>query len=301
MAELHQLAYFLLRCVPDVVRDEFVNIGVIAFGEGTEGKRPADVLFTRDWRRVRGLDPSLDTDFFEQLEKELQEWLNSDVADCSKGGNLLSRREWVLQTLLDSGSNGLQLSREYSMTVPSLDPKDLTLATRQLLRDYCEMPASKMEREATGRGFIRSRMKEEFERTGVWPVMRKAIPVSNYVMKGDPLKIDCSYRVEAGGSKEFPGLGEGTDNFVEFFHAVSLSSNVDSAKVLAYTWQPLRDGMRRIERSTAKLTAIVEDDLDRNDETLEFAMQTMQRSGVIVRQVSELPEIAEEARRALRL
>ena len=141
MAELHQLAYFLLRCVPDVVRDEFVNIGVIAFGEGTEGKRPADVLFTRDWRRVRGLDPSLDTDFFEQLEKELREWLNSDVADCSKGGNLLSRREWVLQTLLDSGSNGLQLSERVqhdgSESGPQrLNSRDEAIAPG-LLRNAC--------------------------------------------------------------------------------------------------------------------------------------------------------------------
>ena len=55
----------LLRYVPDAVRNEYVHIGVILreqAGKGASGREPTSsepvlVRFTRDWRRVRCLDP----------------------------------------------------------------------------------------------------------------------------------------------------------------------------------------------------------------------------------------------------
>src|SRR5580698_8516313 len=48
----------LLKYVPDPVRNEYVHIGVILREQGSPG---AEVRFTRDWRRVRCLDPDADT------------------------------------------------------------------------------------------------------------------------------------------------------------------------------------------------------------------------------------------------
>ena len=50
MADLRQLEFFLLRYVPDAVKDEFVNIGVVMLEPGANGAGFADVRFTRDWR-----------------------------------------------------------------------------------------------------------------------------------------------------------------------------------------------------------------------------------------------------------
>ena len=58
MAERKQLEFFLLRYVPDAVKDEFVNIGVVMVEPGANGGGFADVRFTRDWRRVRCFDPA---------------------------------------------------------------------------------------------------------------------------------------------------------------------------------------------------------------------------------------------------
>ncbi len=55
MADLRQLEFFLLRYVPDAVKDEFVNIGLVMIEAGANGDGFADVRFTRDWRRVRCL------------------------------------------------------------------------------------------------------------------------------------------------------------------------------------------------------------------------------------------------------
>jgi hypothetical protein len=54
MADRRQLEFFLLRYVPDAVKDEFVNIGVVMVEAGAGGDGFAEVRFTRDWLRVGG-------------------------------------------------------------------------------------------------------------------------------------------------------------------------------------------------------------------------------------------------------
>ena len=72
MADRRQLEFFLLRYVPDAVKDEFVNIGVVMVEPGANGGGFAEVRFTRDWRRVRCLDPQADVEMLEALEREIR-------------------------------------------------------------------------------------------------------------------------------------------------------------------------------------------------------------------------------------
>ena len=57
MAERRKLEFFLLRYVPNAVKGEFVNIGIILFERAANDAEFADVRFTNDWKRVRCLDP----------------------------------------------------------------------------------------------------------------------------------------------------------------------------------------------------------------------------------------------------
>jgi hypothetical protein len=116
--------------------------------------------------------------------------------------------------------------------------------------------------------------------------MRKRIPVAEYTGKGDPLRIDCGYR---------------PNGVVKMFQAVSLESDLDAAKVLAFTFPQLREGIARVEGAKAELTAVVEDDLDRNDDAVDFALITLARNEIAVAQMSALPEIAARARVELRV
>src|SRR5882762_3733177 len=99
MADLRQLEFFLLRYVPDAVKDEFVNIGLVMIEAGANGGGFADVRFTRDWRRVRCLDPQADVEMLEALEREIRAQLG-ETRD----------RETLLRRLEDSFSNVIQLS-----------------------------------------------------------------------------------------------------------------------------------------------------------------------------------------------
>ena len=57
MAELKQLKFFVLRYVPDAVKGEFVNIGLLM--REPDGEFSA-VRITEDWSRVRCIDPEAD-------------------------------------------------------------------------------------------------------------------------------------------------------------------------------------------------------------------------------------------------
>jgi hypothetical protein len=73
----------LLRYVPDAVRNEYVHIGVILReqgGGGAASAEPALVRFTKDWRRVRCLDPEADTALLEGMESTF--WSNRSPLAC---------------------------------------------------------------------------------------------------------------------------------------------------------------------------------------------------------------------------
>src|SRR5215469_9215825 len=101
MSAYSQCEFFLLRYVPDTVKNEFVNVGVVLMeGDGSLPGAYADVRFTSDWRRVRCLDPDADIEVLSALEDEIRGRLQ---------GSPEQRRE-VLRHLQDLLSNTLQVS-----------------------------------------------------------------------------------------------------------------------------------------------------------------------------------------------
>ncbi len=271
MPERLQCEFSLIRYVPDVVKGEFANIGVVLREAG--GGRPAAVRFTRDWSRVRCLDPGADVALLESLEAEMSERLQTAEAPVNARP--------MLDALLDSFSNSVQLT-EMRATLA----ENLTAEMAQLLRMYVEplkVPVSR--RRASGRTAIAGTMRTEFERAGVWALMRKRIAAAQYTQAGDPLKIDCGYR----------------NGRVRMFHAVSLEGDVEGAKGLAYSAEALRQGVAREEGLELELTAVVEtigSIVDR--EQYGFGVSVMEREAVRVLTVADLGRVAETAKRELR-
>jgi hypothetical protein len=280
MAERKHLEFFLLRYVPDAVKDEFVNIGVVMVEAGTNGgaanaDRPdqarfADVRFTRDWRRVRCLDPQADVEMLEALEREIRGQL-AEARD----------RETLLRRLEDSFSNVVQLSPAKGCLA-----EDPVREIEAMASMYLEAAKVTGRREASGRQRILATMRGAFEQAGVWPLMRKQIAVAQYTHKGDPLKIDCAYRPN----------GE-----IKMFQAISLETDTDAAKVLAFSFPKIAEGIAAKENAKTMLTAVVEDGLDRSDEAVLFALATLEQCRIRVAAAGEMAGIAEVARRELRV
>src|SRR5664279_1891781 len=108
MASYKHCDFFLLRYVPDLVKQEFVNVGVVMLEEGEGGF--TDVRFTHDWRRVRCLDPEVDIELLQSYEDELRRLLQSRASEVINYKLPMSRREWLLDVMQQSFSGALQLA-----------------------------------------------------------------------------------------------------------------------------------------------------------------------------------------------
>jgi len=264
----------LLRYVPDAVRNEFVHIGVILREQGSPN---AEVRFTRDWRRVRCLDPDADTGLLEGMESELRRRLGEEP----KGK--------LMRLLEESLSLSVQMTESKAYLAESLPA-----GMEELMRLYVEPPPRERVPRLSGRAAIQARMRSEFERAGVWDLMRKRIAAAEYTRRGDPLRIDVGYR---------------PNGVIRMFHAVSLEPGVEMAKVLAFSASGLRAGVERVEKAELELTAVIEPaaKLGASDEEPErlamyrFGVETMEEHRIRVLTTSDMVRVAETARRELRV
>jgi hypothetical protein len=269
MAEKRKLEFFLLRYMPDAVKDEFVNIGLVMMEPGANGGGFAEVRFTQDWRRVRCLDPQADVEMLEAMEREVRGQI---------GG--VQDREALMKRLNDSFSNLIQLSPAKGCLAE--DPaREMEIMTSL----YLETARIAGARTASGRQRILGTMRDAFESAGVAKFMT-AFPVAPYTKAGDPFRFDFGYRV--GGE-------------IKLFHAVSLKAGVDSAVVLAARYPKIVPVMARVTEATPTLTAVIDDDIDRGHEAIQFALSMMEEEKIRIAVAAEMPRIAEVARRELRV
>lgn len=260
--------FSLVRYVPDPVKNEFVNIGVLLRGEDAR----AAVRFTRDWSRVRCVDPDADTAMLEALEAEI----GRRLAEDARAGVAL---------LEDALSNAVQLSEAKACLAESFAAE-----LESLMALYVLTAKRKREIRRTGRAALQARMRTEFERAGVWELMQKRIGASRYTRPGDPLRIDCGYR---------------PNGVVRMFQAVSLAGDLEGAKVLAFSAAELMQGVARVESATLELTAIVEPlrevEAEEEQASYRFGVETMERERIRVLTAADLGRVAETARRELRV
>ena len=278
MAERVQCEFFLIRYVPDVVKGEFTNIGVLLREAGRDDS--AVVRFTRDWARVKCMDADADIGLLESLEGEIGARLRTVGRDAPG-------IKPVMEILEDTLANSVQMTEVRACLAESL-PAEI----EQLMKMYVEPLKVKTERKRTGRAAIAGAMRTEFERAGVWGLMRKRIAASLYTRAGDPMKIDCGYR---------------PNGVIRMFQAVSLEGDVEAAKGLAYSAPQLVEGVQRVEGAKLELTAIVEPlrtVSDAEDEAMEryrFGVEAMERQEIRVVTLSDLARVAETARVELRV
>lgn len=267
--------FHLLRYVPDAVRNEYVHIGVILREQGS--REGAEVRFTRDWRRVRCLDPEADTALLEGMESELRMRFATEP-----DGNLM-------RLLSEALSLNVQMTDSRAYLAESIPA-----GMEELMRMYVDPPPRERVPRLSGRAAIQARMRTEFERAGVWDLLRKRIAASLYTRPGDPLRIDAGYR---------------PNGIVRMFHAVSLEPGVEMAKVLAFSAAGLRAGVARVEKAELELTAVIEpaarlgatDDEPERLAVYRFGVETMEENQIRVLTTSDLERVAETARRELNI
>jgi hypothetical protein len=278
MAERRQCTFQLIRYVPDPVRNEFVNIGVVL-----QTEEQSLLRFTRDWSRVRCLDPDADTQMLEALEIEASKRLHSQELPSTP----TPMQKPILERFEDSLSNNLQITESKGYLAETVKT-----GLEDLMRRYVDNPRREKSRRLGGRSSVRAAMREHFEKAGVWELMQKNIAASQYTEAGDPLRIDCGYQ----------------NGFFKMFQAISLETDAGDAKLLAYSAPALKEGVKKRLDRKLELTAIIEpitwpegDGQPGNEmrDRYKYTEEIMKKYEVRLLTTSALQGVADTARRDL--
>jgi Protein of unknown function (DUF3037) len=203
--------YVILRYTPNLVRDEWVNIGVLLFDPASGERRLRLIEDQEEFARVRRLHPGADEGLLRGLRDDLEDRLR-DARHTTEDGDwqkLLAKWE-------DTLSNALQLAPQKGVFAEDLDAE-----LERLYADHVAPQRAASRVGAAGsRAFVRNYCAQVWKLANLWGRLEKAVPVREFTFPGDPMRIDYGYR------------RNGTRGFVQ---TLSVSRAPADCKLLAYT------------------------------------------------------------------
>jgi Protein of unknown function (DUF3037) len=263
-----ECSLYLVHYVPDVVRGEFLNIGLFLF---SPEENYLGCLFTDDFRRIKRFHPQADLEFLRELQRDFEQQIDEHDDEP----------EMYLRRMEQSFSNLVQIApvRACLLRDPSTEIQDLF---NRYVGARVEGPLP-----IDTRIRIKQRLRLSLVRAGVWnrPELERNIPAARWTQPNDPFTFDYGYR-----PKEIAGR---PNRHVKFVHSLSLNRDVELAKVLVYTM----DHVRRSE--PADLTAVVEGMATGDDEAALLSLNILTEAGVSVQPVALADEYAYSIRREL--
>jgi Protein of unknown function (DUF3037) len=213
------LAYHVVRYHPNLLRDEWVNIGVFLLDPATGRVRQRWLEEPADLVRLRRLHPAADEELLLRLPAEFERQFAGREMEA----------EAILEKFDDTFANAVQLAPSKGLL--SLDP-DAELD--RLFREQVE-PLRESRRgaaEIRTRSDVRARAADFFRSEKILRLMQRGVRVAEFTVPGDPMRIDFAYR------------RNGTRGFV---HSVALGRDPAQAKLLAYTAGAIRERLSHSE------------------------------------------------------
>jgi hypothetical protein len=258
--EQRMLTYKILRYTPNLIRDEWMNIGV--WLEEGDGTRRAIKMIEEDseFARLLRLHPGADDSLLRALATEFD-------AELRKPNEVTARYfEKLDQTL----SNAIQFSPMKAVLAEDFDAE-----LDRLYHDHVAPPprARGGILEST-RGWIKARLNDVFRRRRV-PRLERNIRVEEFTQPGDPLRLDYGY----------------TNGVRGYLQAVALGRDTSQAKVLAYTAERIR---ARIPE--AEFTAITEIEPTRDNARHQFMVKLFDEQRIAIVPLNRVERFAEDLR-----
>ena len=204
-------AYRVLRYSPNLVRDEWVNIGVLLFEPGTGERRMRLIESQDEFARVRRLHPQADEELLRGLRDDLEDRFQVVAGAPENGGWQKLLAKWD-ETL----SNALQLAPQKGVFAADLDA--------ELERLYADHVAPQRAASRVGAPGSRATMRgycgQVWKLARLWDRLDKSVRVAEFTFPGDPMRLDYSYR------------RNGTRGYVQ---TLSVSRAPADCKLYAYT------------------------------------------------------------------
>jgi hypothetical protein len=211
-ADRNMFCYRVLRYTPNLMRDEWVNVGIILEDTKKQVARAKVIEDEAEFVRVHRLHPTAD----DAILRSLPNYFRGEIAATGASG------AWI-ERMSNNLSNALQLSGSTAVVSDDFDAQ-----MERLYQDLVALPP-RVGRSAAilenTRAWIRMKLTDVFRRHRILPKMEKGIRADQFTQPGDPLRIDYGYRYN------------GTRGYVQ---ALSLGRDPAQAKVLAYTAECIR-------------------------------------------------------------
>jgi hypothetical protein len=253
----------VVRYVPDLVRGEFLNIGLLLH---SPEEKFLGCLFTDDLRRVRRFHPQADLDFLRELQQDFEQQIDEHADDP----------EGYLRSMEQTLSNLVQLGEAYPCLL-----RDPQAEIQELFERYVG-PRLEGPLAADTRLRIKQRLTTALVHAGVWERVEKRIPAAPWTQPGDSFSFDFGYR---------PLHREGRPNgHIKFVHALSLRRDTELAKVLVYTMEHVR------RQEPAELTAVVEDPPATPDDAALLSERILAEGKIALRPLAQVDALAQSIR-----
>lgn len=251
------LAYRVLRYSPYLVRDEWVNIGVLAFDPASGEWRLRTIEEENEIRRVMRLHPRADESLLRGIGPDLEDRLRKapELFATPQGAPEL---EWLrlLGKWDEQLSNTLQLAPQKGVYASDLD-----LELERLYTEHVSVPRSSGRALPEGsRPAIRSYCSQVLKQARLWERMQKSIRAEEFTFAGDPMRLDFGYR------------RNGTHGFLQ---TLSVSRAPADAKLLAYTVDHIRKHF-----ASSEFTAVTDVALLAENDRHRFVQETLREAGV---------------------
>src|SRR6266852_1892921 len=248
-------AYRILRYTPNLVRDEWVNIGVLLFDPGTGERRLRLIEEQDEYNRVRRLHPQADENLLRALRDDLEDRFQTQSVNGSNGGS--GNWQQLLGKWDDTLSNALQLAPQKGVFAADLDAE-----LERLYSDHVALQRAPGRVGAPGsRAQMRSYCSQVFRQARLWERIEKSVRASEFTFPGDPMRLDYSYR------------RNGTRGFVQ---ALSVTRAPADTKLLAYTAERIT-AKASLKTEFAAVTDVV---LSAENERHRFVRDTLRDAGI---------------------
>lgn len=293
-----RIEFFIIRYVPDVVRGEFINIGIILREfpslQDLTSHGQVHVRVTRDWRRLRAFGPRVDLQLLGRLESEITLLCRADNSYVDSPSD---RGADFIATMLNTFSNSIQISDAKVSLATGIDSE-----LERLMRMYVAPLVPIYLPPDVGHPFLLSSIRRSFQQVDLWRRMNRNFSAQPFTARGDSLVLNCGYIAHARD------VASSKANVFRVYQAISLVKGANRAKALAYSAPSLKSGVSDLLGAELCLTAVIED-LEpllrsiepRSDvETYHrFAVETLQAAEIRVIGVAELQEAQELASQEL--
>jgi Protein of unknown function (DUF3037) len=248
-------AYRILRYTPNLVRDEWVNIGVLLYDPGSGERRLRLIEEQEEYNRVRRLHPQADETLLRALRDDLEDRFQSASTNGSNRGS--ANWQQLLGKWDDTLSNALQLAPQKGVFAADLDDE-----LERLYADHVAVQRVPGRVGAPGsRAQVRSYCSQVFRQARLWERIEKSVRASEFTFPGDPMRLDYSY------------YRNGMRGFV---HSLSVTRAPADAKLFAYTAQHITAKARW----KTEFAAVTDVTLNAENDRHRFVRDTLREAGI---------------------